>query len=93
MEYPDYWWEQIVLAIKSVSYMFLMPLSGVMHFGFDLAIYHFFIGTPEFGLYTGNIVTEFVAAAITAYGFYFAVTESFKVQRRLKEIRDRLSRR
>lgn len=81
--------EQLVLAVKSVFYMFLMPLSGVMCFSFMIAHYHFFFNKElGYGFFTGSLITETGSMLITGYCFYFAVTESFKVRDKLNAIRE-----
>ena len=80
--------EEIILAIKSVAYMFLMPLSGVMCFSFLIALYHSLFTDVPYGFYTGSFFSDGIAALATGYAFYFAVTESFKIKHRLARIRD-----
>jgi len=68
--------------------MFLMPISGVLCFGFLLTLYHSLTGASDF-FYTNHFITEFLAAAATGYVFYFAVRESFAVKKQLNNLRSR----
>lgn len=61
-----------------------MPLTGVPCGYFCLAIYHHFVGTEGFGLFTGYLWTEAMCAILMGGGFWFAFTESLKVRDRLR---------
>ena len=67
----------IILAIKMVSYSFLIAISGTMGF----MLLHGLItydGNPQH-LFLKDLITEILATGASLFCFYFGLTESLKI--------------
>lgn len=80
----------IILAIKAVSYSFLIAMSGTMFFMFlyGLATYD---GNPQH-FYLNDLATEVLATGASGFCFYFGVKESLKIGPALKALTGRKPR-
>lgn len=71
-------------ALQSISYMFMMPLTGVPCAALMITSYHRMFGNPKIGLFTPSLFTEIVSAWILGYIFWIALKGSLKARNEVK---------